>query len=156
YDGLSIAWAVVEHITKFIRARTLFATHYHELTEIEGSLDGVKNYKITVKEMNQTVVFLRKIARGGANKSFGVEVASLAGVPEEVTKRAKEILKSLEKKRLKVDEAPIVLQEQEESFGVSAVEKDVLNALADTDPSLLTPLQALTFLDSLVNKLKSE
>ena len=85
-----------------------------------------------------------------------MEVASLAGVPEEVTKRAKEILKSLEKKRLKVDEAPIVLQEQEESFGVSAVEKDVLNALADTDPSLLTPLQALTFLDSLVNKLKSE
>ncbi len=156
YDGLSIAWAVVEHITKFVRARTLFATHYHELTEIEGALDGVKNYKITVKEMNQTVVFLRKIARGGANKSFGVEVASLAGVPEEVTKRAKEILKSLEKKKLKVEDAPAVSYEQEETFGISSVEQDVLNALADTDPSLLTPLQALTFLDSLVNKLKSE
>ena len=155
YDGLSIAWAVVEHITKFIRAKTLFATHYHELTEIEGALDGVKNYKITVKEMNQTVVFLRKIARGGANKSFGVEVASLAGVPEEVTKRAKEILKTLEKKKLKVEDS-VESVEVEEPSGVSVAQQDVLNALLDTDPSLLTPLQALTFLDSLVNKLKSE
>ncbi|MBE7090726.1 MAG: DNA mismatch repair protein MutS [Clostridiales bacterium] len=155
YDGLSIAWAVVEHITKFIRAKTLFATHYHELTEIEGALDGVKNYKITVKEMNQTVVFLRKIARGGANKSFGVEVASLAGVPQEVTKRAKEILKSLEKNKLKVEESSTCVPE-EDVYGVSTAQQEVLNALLDTDPSLLTPLQALTFLDSLVSKIKSE
>ncbi len=155
YDGLSIAWAVVEHITKFIRAKTLFATHYHELTEIEGALDGVKNYKITVKEMNQTVVFLRKIARGGANKSFGVEVAALAGVPEEVTKRAKGILKSLEKKKLGGVEstAETTLTEEDAICGVQA---EVLDSLMDTDPSLLTPLQALTLLDSLIHKLKSE
>ena len=82
YDGLSIAWAVIEFLTEKIRAKTLFATHYHELTELENRIEGVKNYKITVREMNGAVVFLRKIARGGANRSFGIEVAALAGVSE--------------------------------------------------------------------------
>ena len=97
YDGLSIAWSVIEFLTKNIKAKTLFSTHYHELTELETKLEGVKNYKVTVKELNGAVVFLRKIARGGANRSFGIEVASLAGVPKEVTTRAKTILRTLEK-----------------------------------------------------------
>ena len=97
YDGLSIAWAVVEYLAEKVRAKTLFATHYHELTELENTIDGVKNYKVTVRELGGGVVFLRKIQRGGANRSFGIEVASLAGVPKEVTARAKGILKVLEK-----------------------------------------------------------
>ena len=97
FDGLSIAWAVVEHISDKIKAKTLFATHYHQLTELEGRLDGVVNFKIAVKEIDGTIVFLRKIIPGGANQSFGIEVARLAGVPQEVTDRAKAILVNLEK-----------------------------------------------------------
>ncbi|MBE5742932.1 MAG: DNA mismatch repair protein MutS, partial [Clostridiales bacterium] len=97
FDGLSIAWAVVEYIAKNIQAKTLFATHYHELSELEGSIEGLKNYKITVKELNGTIVFMRKIMRGSAHRSFGIEVASLAGVPSGVTQRAKQVLKGLEK-----------------------------------------------------------
>ena len=97
YDGLSIAWAVVEFLAEKTKAKTLFATHYHELSELEGVIDGVKNYKITVREQNGKIVFLRKIARGSANRSFGIEVASLAGVPKTVTDRAKSILKKLQK-----------------------------------------------------------
>ncbi len=96
YDGLSIAWAVIEYLSENIRAKTMFATHYHELTELEYKLSGVKNYKISVKEMNGGIVFLRKIMRGGVNRSFGIEVASLAGVPSVVTDRAKQILKQIE------------------------------------------------------------
>lgn len=100
YDGLSIAWSVIEYICKHLHAKTLFATHYHELSELEGVLDGVKNYKITVKETTDGILFLRKIMRGSANRSFGIEVAALAGVPAEVTSRAKAILKRLEKNDL--------------------------------------------------------
>ncbi len=100
YDGLSIAWSVIEYICKRLHAKTLFATHYHELSELEGVLGGVKNYKITVKETVDGILFLRKITRGSANRSFGIEVAALAGVPQEVTARAKAILKRLEKNDL--------------------------------------------------------
>ena len=105
FDGLSIAWAVVEYIAKNVKCKTLFATHYHELSELEGVIEGVKNYKITVKEIGDSVVFLRKIVRGHANKSFGVEVAKIAGVPERVIDRAKEISENLERvnKRLDLD-----------------------------------------------------
>ena len=89
YDGLSIAWAVIEYLVQNIQAKTLFSTHYHELTELESVLEGVKNYKITVKELNGNILFLRKIIRGSANRSFGIEVASLAGVPTQATARAK-------------------------------------------------------------------
>lgn len=100
YDGLSIAWSVVEYISNKskIGAKTLFATHYHELTELEGKINGVKNYKIFVKEKGQDIIFLRKIKRGGADKSYGIEVARLAGVPQSVINRAKEILSELEKR----------------------------------------------------------
>ena len=94
FDGLSIAWAVVEHISnkKLLGAKTLFATHYHELTELEGKLDSVNNYCIAVKEQGDDIVFLRKIVKGGADKSYGIQVAKLAGVPESVIARAKEIV----------------------------------------------------------------
>lgn len=98
FDGLSIAWAVVEHIVdkKKLGAKTLFATHYHELTELEGKLDGVQNYCIAVKEDGEDIVFLRKIIKGGADRSYGIQVARLAGVPEEVLVRAKELSDKLE------------------------------------------------------------
>jgi DNA mismatch repair protein MutS len=97
YDGLSIAWAVVEHIsnTLVLGAKTLFATHYHELTELEGRLEGVNNYCIAVKEQGEDIVFLRKIVKGGADKSYGIQVARLAGVPSSVLKRASEIVAEL-------------------------------------------------------------
>ncbi len=99
YDGLSIAWAVVEHIadTKKLGAKALFATHYHELTELEGRLKGVNNYCIAVKEQGESIIFLRKIIKGGADKSYGIQVARLAGLPEEVLKRAAEISEELVK-----------------------------------------------------------
>ena len=98
YDGLSIAWAVIEHIAKNndLRCKTLFATHYHELTKLEGMIKGVKNYSVAVKEIEDTVIFLRKIIEGGADQSYGIEVAKLAGLPKEVIGRAKEILGGLE------------------------------------------------------------
>ena len=98
YDGLSIAWAVIEHIAKNndLRCKTLFATHYHELTKLEGMIKGVKNYSVAVKEIEDNVIFLRKIVEGGADQSYGIEVAKLAGLPKEVIRRAKEILEGLE------------------------------------------------------------
>ena len=97
FDGLSIAWAVVEHISnpKLLGAKTLFATHYHELTELEGKLNNVNNYCIAVKEKGDDIVFLRKIVKGGADKSYGIQVAKLAGVPDSVIARAKEIVEEL-------------------------------------------------------------
>ena len=145
YDGLSIAWAVIEYLTQNIGARTMFATHYHELTELENKLEGIKNYKISVREINGTVVFLRKIMRGGANRSFGIEVASLAGVPSAVTDRAKQILKLVEKgERTHVEE---VSDEVEE---VSEVEK----ILKEVDMDNLSPMQAFMLVSDLVEKVK--
>jgi DNA mismatch repair protein MutS len=96
FDGLSIAWAVVDYISRRLGAKTLFATHYHELTELEGKLPGVKNYCISVKEHGDDIIFLRKIIRGGADQSYGIQVAKLAGLPEVVVSKAKEILEKLE------------------------------------------------------------
>ena len=145
YDGLSIAWAVLEYITQKIGARTLFATHYHELTELENKIDGIKNYKIAVKELNGQVVFLRKIMRGGANRSFGIEVASLAGVPDAVTDRAKAILKSVERGEVKAAEPY-----DEEPEQKSEVEKILL----EVDMNNLSPMQAFMLVGDLVDKVK--
>lgn len=145
YDGLSIAWAVIEHITTQIGAKTMFATHYHELTELENKLDGIKNYKIAVKELNGQVVFLRKIMRGGANRSFGIEVAALAGVPSTVTERAKVILKSVEKgDRSHVEEGEETVAETSE----------VERILKDIDVNNLSPMQAFMIVGDLVGKVK--
>jgi len=150
YDGLSIAWAVVEFLTANVRAKTLFATHYHELTELEGVLEGVKNYKITVKEFNNTIVFLRKIMRGGANRSFGIEVASLAGVPNDVTVRAKKILKALEKNDLTKNKKNIQITEEE----IQPKRTEVENIISELDLNNLSPMQAFGILADLKEKVE--
>ncbi len=98
FDGISIAWAVAEHIVEKVKARTLFATHYHELTNLVLNMDGIKNYNVVVKEWGDEVIFLRKIEKGPADKSYGIQVARLAGLPEEVIDKSKIILEKLEKK----------------------------------------------------------
>ena len=163
YDGLSIAWAVVEYLAEKVRAKTLFATHYHELTELENTIDGVKNYKVTVREIGGGVVFLRKIQRGGANRSFGIEVASLAGVPKDVTDRAKGILKVLEKNDVakksaislseiaaaETSDRKITAEEPIEERKLSEVEE----ILSETDVNTLSPMKALLLLSDLKEKL---
>ena len=155
YDGLSIAWSVVEYLAKHVKAKTLFSTHYHELTELEASLEGVKNYKVTVKEFNGSIVFLRKIARGGANRSFGIEVASLAGVPKEVTARAKSILKTLEKNDIARGKLQINVFEEEETVEEKQL-TEIEQLIADTDINTLSPIQALMLLGDLKDKLTGE
>lgn len=149
YDGLSIAWAVVEYVSKHIKAKTLFATHYHELTELEGVLDGVKNYKITVKEMAGGIVFLRKIMRGGANRSFGIEVADLAGVGKVITERAKEILKNLENNSNSRKQTAAV---QHEKFEQS--QSEVERIIKDLDLNNISPMQAFSIITDLQEKIK--
>lgn len=147
YDGLSIAWAVIEHLTEKIGAKTLFATHYHELTELESKMSGVKNYKISVREINGGVVFLRKIMRGGANRSFGIEVASLAGIPSTVTGRAKEILKSVESGGRN---GAVGTVDEEAEIPTSEVERIIM----DTDIDNLSPMQAFLLVSDLKEKVK--
>ena len=156
YDGLSIAWSVIEFLAKNIRAKTLFSTHYHELTELENSLEGVKNYKVTVKELNGAVVFLRKIARGGANRSFGIEVASLAGVPKEVTLRAKQILKTLEKNDIVKGKIQIEAESEPETQKQERTLTEVEKILSETDINTMSPMQAFLLLSDLKEKLDEE
>lgn len=153
YDGLSIAWSVVEYVTKKLRAKTLFATHYHELTELEGKLDGVKNYKVTVKESPLGIVFLRKIMRGGANRSFGIEVAELAGVNHEVTSRAKQILKQLEKNDLNVNKSVASQMSDNDAESINNV-SEVERIIKDVDVNSLSPVQAFNLLCDLQEKVK--
>ena len=151
FDGLSIAWAVLEYLTEHIRAKTLFATHYHELTELEGKIDGVKNYKVTVRETGDGILFLRKIVRGGANKSFGIEVARLAGIPPAVTSRAKEILRKLEKNDIARDAARAVASDE-----AAARQSEAERILSEIDMNNLTPMQAFGVLSDLVEKVRAK
>lgn len=159
YDGLSIAWAVMEYVSEIIRAKTLFATHYHELTELEGKLKGVKNYRVLVNEHQDTVVFLHRIARGGANKSFGIEVAALAGVPNAITNRAKEIAKLLEYKDDKDINSVLVnalgakKHEQISLFNNTSIEATaIIKVLKDTNIERCTPVQAMLILSDLIER----
>ena len=172
FDGLSIAWAVVEHIsnTKLIGAKTLFATHYHELTELEGKLNGVNNYCIAVKEKGDDIVFLRKIVKGGADKSYGIQVAKLAGLPDTVIERAKEIVNELianditevvrnisvettSKKRKKeyLDEVDL----SQMSLFDTISDDNIIDELRNVDIGNMTPLDALNKLYELQNKVKN-
>ncbi len=155
FDGLSIAWAVVEFVTSKVKAKTLFATHYHELTELEGVLEGVKNYKITVKEMQGTIIFLRRIMRGGANRSFGIEVARLAGVNAEVTDRAKQILKRLETSELCGRGANSSVSGETDANRETAQSTEIERIIKDLDIDNLSPMQALTVLYDLAEKVKN-
>ena len=174
FDGLSIAWSVIEHISnrKLLGAKTLFATHYHELTELEGKMSNVNNYCIAVKEQGDDIVFLRKIIKGGADKSYGIQVAKLAGVPDMVIDRAKEIVAQLlnnditgkvqsiavdtgsEKKAVKTEHLDEVDIAQMSLFD-TVKDEDILAELGEIDISNLTPLDALNTLYRLQNKLKN-
>ena len=173
FDGLSIAWAVVEHISdsKLLGAKTLFATHYHELTELEGKIDNVNNYCIAVKEKGDDIVFLRKIVKGGADKSYGIQVAKLAGVPDSVIQRAKEIVEELidtditgrikdiavqghETKKKKTKPLDEVDMAQMSLFD-TVKDADVLEELRQLDVSNMTPMDAMNKLYQLQNKLKN-
>ena len=149
YDGLSIAWAIMEYLSKHLKAKTLFATHYHELCDLEGKVDGVKNYRVMVKEFGGSVIFLHKIARGSANRSFGIEVAGLAGLPEELITRAKEILARVEsgEKGYRVDE---VQTKVEHNFNYD----EVINILKEMDMNTISPIMAFGTLQNLVDKVK--
>lgn len=174
FDGLSIAWAVIEHISnrKLLGAKTLFATHYHELTELEGKMNNVNNYCIAVKECGDDIVFLRKIVKGGADKSYGIQVAKLAGVPDMVIDRAKEIVEQLSdnditekvqniaidnkndgkaKKQPKYDEVDLAQM----SLFDTVTDEDILKELMQIEVTTLTPLDALNTLYRLQNKLKN-
>lgn len=171
FDGLSIAWAVVEHISnpKLLGAKTLFATHYHELTELEGKLNNVNNYCIAVKEKGDDIVFLRKIVKGGADKSYGIQVAKLAGVPDSVIERAKEIVEELianditgvtrnlsadagaKKKKERLDEVDLT----QISLFDTVKDDDILEELRSVDVGNLTPVEALNKLYELQNKIKN-
>lgn len=171
FDGLSIAWAVVEHISnpRLLGAKTLFATHYHELTELEGKLNSVNNYCIAVKEKGDDIVFLRKIVKGGADKSYGIQVAKLAGVPDNVIERAKEIVEELsnnditeivqnisaegssKRSKPKLDEVDL-----EQISLLDTMDNDtILNELNELDLGQMTPIEAMNKLYELQNKVKN-
>ncbi|MCM1526494.1 MAG: DNA mismatch repair protein MutS [Bacteroides sp.] len=180
FDGLSIAWAVIEHISnrKLLGAKTLFATHYHELTELEGKMNNVNNYCIAVKECGDDIVFLRKIIKGGADKSYGIQVAKLAGVPDMVIDRAKEIVEQLSDNDIteKVQSIAVDIKNDGKKVGMKAGKKavrydemdmaqmslfdtvtdeDVLRELMEVEVTTLTPLDALNTLYRLQNKMKN-
>lgn len=155
FDGLSIAWAVVEYISLNIKPKTLFATHYHELTDLEGVIEGVKNYKVTVQERDDDVIFLRKIIRGGANKSFGIEVARLAGVAKPVLERAKEISLSLEEYNQRVDTS-VFKERREKADENTKLALSILSILKDIDINRISPMHAFDLLGDLLEKIKGE
>lgn len=163
YDGLSIAWSVIEYISNFHRlgAKTLFATHYHELTELEGQLPGVHNYCIAVKEQGDDIVFLRKIMRGGADRSYGIQVAKLAGLPQDVIERANEILSELldehdlagKGKKVTVAKPKKKEEPKQLSFFANPMEQEVVAEIQSLDLSNMTPMKALVYLSELQEKL---
>ncbi len=169
FDGLSIAWAVVEHIsnTKLCGAKTLFATHYHELTELEGKISGVNNYCIAVKEKGDDIVFLRKIVKGGADKSYGIQVAKLAGVPDTVIQRAKELVEELSdaditaavkdltapKKKQKIQYDQVDMAQM--SLFDTVQDNDIIDEIKGLEIGNLTPMEALNILYNLQNKIKN-
>ena len=173
-DGLAIAWAVIEHVSnkKLLGAKTLFATHYHELTDLEDKMHNVNNYCIAVKEQGDDIVFLRKIVKGGADRSYGIQVAKLAGVPDMVIDRAKEIADQLSdndvtqkvqsiaidtkdepkaKKPVKYDELDL----GQMSLFDTVTDADVIKELMEVEVTTMTPLDALNTLYRLQNRLKN-
>ena len=166
FDGLSLAWAIIEHIhnNKKICAKTLFATHYHELTELENLLPGIKNYNISVKEWNDKIIFLRKIERGSADQSYGIQVAKLAGVPNIVIKRAKQILANLEEHELSPQGLSAKARKQvaretnqldifDAIFEKADKKNEILDEIKEIDVNNLTPMQAIQKLSELKEKL---
>ena len=159
YDGMSIAWAVAEYISDLEKcgAKTLFATHYHELIDLEDKLEGVKNYSVAVKEKGEDIIFLRKIVAGGTDESYGVHVAKLAGVPQVVTKRANEILKSLERKSMLADKAQEKENKKQTSGQLDLYNyklAEIAHELDKIDINQLTPIDALNELMKIKEKMQ--
>ena len=158
FDGLSLAWAVIEHIQSHLHAKTIFATHYHELTELADLLSGIKNYHVAVKESQNRIIFLRTVKAGPADRSYGIEVAKLAGIPGPVTQRAREILKKHEENEHQLSDnltvrarrKPKIIVNQLSLF--SALEEELRNELRQVDVENLTPLEALRVLAELKKK----
>lgn len=157
YDGVAIAWAIAEYLHEKVKAKTLFATHYHELIELEEKLSGVKNYNVAVKKEGNKVTFLRKIVKGGTDESYGTHVAQLAGIPEEVVERSKEILMNLEhenmfskdKAKKYIESHTVKTQPIQLAFGISNDEHPAIKKLKQLNPNKLTPLEALSELEKL-------
>jgi DNA mismatch repair protein MutS len=164
YDGISIAWAMVEYIHENPNglAKTLFATHYHELNEMENSFSRVKNYNVSIKELDNKVIFLRKLKRGGSEHSFGIHVARMAGMPKSVIQRANEILKELEQSHEKQNLTKSVsdLADHREGLQLSffqlddPVLKQIRDEIIDLDVDNLTPVEALNKLNEIRKHLK--
>ncbi len=157
YDGLSIAWAVAEYIAdkEKIGCKTLFATHYHELIALEEKIEGIKNYSIAVKEKGEDIIFLRKIVEGGTDESYGIHVAKLAGVPNNVVTRANKILRSLEKSGVKVKEEKEDKKQVEGQFDFFNIKlADIASELDKVNVNELTPIDALNILVKIKDKIK--
>ena len=164
FDGLSLAWSIVEYIEKNVNALTLFATHYHELTELENIYPAVKNYNIAVREWQDKMIFLRKIERGGADQSYGIQVARLAGLPDKVIRRAKDILRNLEEHeispkgltntiRKKLNQSIPQMEIFEVLLDKTEAKQSFLEEIKDLDLDALTPIQAWQFLKDLQNRI---
>ena len=151
YDGLSIAWAIIEYLSEHYRSKILFSTHYHELTELEGLIKGVKNYKLTLKEIQGSIVFLRKLMRGSANRSFGIEVAGLAGLPNFVIDRAKNLLSSLEKADI-LNSDHRLADKQLSLFNNVGNSAEINSILSELDIDNISPRHALDVLADLKEK----
>lgn len=156
YDGLSIAWSIIDYLSNTLKAKTLFSTHYHELTELEGKYSGIKNYKMTVRELAGSIVFVRKLLRGSANRSFGIEVASLAGLPDNIIVKAKEILKKLEKSDIVGKEKQRADANYQMSIFSSNVGTEIVKILKDIDVDSVSPRAALDILSDLKEKASDE
>ena len=171
FDGLSIAWAVIEYIsnTKLLGAKTLFATHYHELTELEGKISGVNNYCIAVKEKKDTIVFLRKIVKGGADRSYGIAVAKLAGLPDSVITRANELVSRLAENDISASVRSIantqpqkqILKKSDDvdrgqmSLFDTISDEEIINEIKELDCNNMTPVEALNAISMIQSKLKN-
>jgi DNA mismatch repair protein MutS len=158
FDGLSLAWAIIEHIQAVIRAKTLFATHYHELTELAELLPGIRNYHVAVREADNQITFLRTVEAGPADRSYGIEVARLAGIPSPVTSRAREILKKHEENEQQLSDNLTVRARRKTRVVVNqlplftAIEEELRKSLGALDVDRMTPIEALRMLAELKKK----
>jgi len=163
YDGISLAWAIIEHTHDTLGCRTLFATHYHELTDLESSLPAVKNLNVAVKEWQENIAFLHKIVDGAADRSYGIHVARLAGVPPEVNERAKQILAQLEEEHLDREGRPKIADKRKSRRGgdiqltlFGLTEHPLLDKIRDLDINTMTPLEAMQLIQQWQGELKDK
>ena len=161
FDGLSIAWSVIEYIAKKIKAKTLFATHYHELTQLEGDMEGVVNYNVLVEEKGEEIIFLRKIVKGSTDRSYGIEVARLAGINGLIIKRAKEILKHIESQQngdIKIKEPDNSMRKENKLEQINLFDlnnRSFVDKIKDIDVIKLTPMETMNILYDLVEEARN-